>query len=528
MIKTIILLIFCIVQSSVLVKSQTIDVSTGGLFTNFNSSPFASPPTKASVIVVSLGFTSNLGRPVIASCDEICSNKILLTNTTVNLNNFFVDNSNGQFSINSNIRYLHVPSTSFASSLGCTLQSWGSYVQSKLLHNLQIDITQYYFQIILLPAQAGGGSCSRSRSYSLGSCAGKGILCPVFMRTADPRDWLVAMSNSMGINRTNDVTDATNFGLMRYSAFWRNKMGWLPQNTVHTLTTAGSLNVLSSSGNIPLFGSKIVLIKYKEKLFVSLRTCNNDTYDRFLNSSHCNMVYVHDDNGSLVSMVSLNNSNNTYINYDTDLTFTLTNVTFGIATLSIKFCIPSILQPQLLTTAISVIRNTQFVSQIDLRVTNPSLYCAPVTQNFYLNEVKSLPTCNRISIVIAPDLNPLEISYDVKASDGTLILQGGFLSNSTVYCGKYGETITATMRDFGGDGYCCQYGGGSYYRVLINDVLIKQGGVFTFVDTVTFSNRLMWTARSLPYNTTATLKTLMTIPNTSATTTSTYSLSLAV
>lgn len=519
-----ILLILCMLQGIIFSASENIDISAKCTFINFNNSSFASPPTKASVLVVSLGFMSNLGMPIIPQCDEICANKILLSNTTANLNNFFVDNSNGQFSINSSIRYVYIPSTVFVSSLGCTLQSWASFVQSKLLHNLQIDITQYYFQIILLPSQAGGGSCSRSKSYSLGSCSGKKTLCPVFMRTKDSYDWLTVLSNSIGINKTDDATDATNSGLMRYSAFWRNKMGWLPFGTVYTLTSAGNLNILSSSGNIPLFGSKIVLLNYKEKLFVSLRTCNNDTYDRFLNSSYCNMVYVHSNTGSLLSIVPFNG---TYVNYQTDLTFTVTNISFGIATLSVHFCIPSSLQPQLLTTAISVVRRTDFMSQINLRVINPSLYCAPITQNFYLNEVVSLVTCNKISVVMAPDINPLEISYDVKTSDGTVILQGGFLSNSTVYCGKYGESIVATMRDFGGDGYCCQYGGGSYYQVLINDVLIKQGGVFTFVDVVNFNNTLMWTAKSLQYNTTVTLKTLMTIPSKSITTTNTYPLSLA-
>lgn len=523
MIKSI-LLIFCISQFIIFSASQNVDVSARGTFTNLNNSSFASPPTKASVIVVSLGFMSNMGNPIIPQCDEICTNKILLTNTSANLNNFFVDNSNGQFSIDSNIRYVYIPSTTYASSLGCTLQAWASYVQSKLLHNLQIDMTQYYFQIILLPVQAGGGSCARAMSYSLGACSGKRMLCPLFMRTTEARDWLVAISNSIGINKTDDLTDATNAGLMRYSAFWRNKMGWLPPSTVYTLTFANEYKLLSSSGNIPLSGSKIVLLKYKEKLFVSLRTCSNDTYDRFLNSSYCNMVYVHSNTGSLLSSVAFND---TYVNYEIDLTFTVTNISFGIATLSVNFCIPSILQPQLLTTAISLVQKNDFMSQINLRVTNPSLYCAPITQNFYLSEIKSLITCNKISVVMVPDINRLEISYDVKTSDGTIIIQGGYLDNSTVYCGKYGEPLIATFRDGGGDGYCCQYGGGSYYQVLINNVLIKQGGVFTFVDVVNFDNRLMWTAKSLPYNTSVTLKTLMTIPSKAIVATNTYPLLLS-
>jgi len=174
----------------------------------------------------------------------------------------------------------------------------------------------------------------------------------------------------------------------------------------------------------------------------------------------------------------------------------LTNMQFGIATVSVKFCIPAQLVPQLLTTGLSITKNdNDSVSQINLKVTNPSMYCAPVTQNFYLNEIKYLTTCNKITVIMVPDINPLEIAYDVITSDGKIIMQGGYQSNSTVYCGKYNEQLVATMRDFGGDGYCCQYGGGSYYQV---------------------SSQLL-----------SALKTLMTMPKAIISSSGTYSLSLS-
>ena len=36
-----------------------------------------------------------------------------------------------------------------------------------------------------------------------------------------------------------------------------------------------------------------------------------------------------------------------------------------------------------------------------------------------------------------------------------------------VYCGTLGETLVATFNDRGGDGYCCKFGGGSYYSVFV-------------------------------------------------------------
>ena len=52
-----------------------------------------------------------------------------------------------------------------------------------------------------------------------------------------------------------------------------------------------------------------------------------------------------------------------------------------------------------------------------------------------------------------------------------------------------------------GAGYCCQYGGGSYYQVRIGNTLLKQGGVFTFVDTYSFANTPTWSFGSIPFNT---------------------------
>jgi hypothetical protein len=50
-------------------------------------------------------------------------------------------------------------------------------------------------------------------------------------------------------------------------------------------------------------------------------------------------------------------------------------------------------------------------------------------------------------------------------------------------------------------GYCCQYGGGSYYQVRIGNTLLKQGGVFTFVDTYSFPNAPVWSFGSVQSST---------------------------
>jgi hypothetical protein len=57
-------------------------------------------------------------------------------------------------------------------------------------------------------------------------------------------------------------------------------------------------------------------------------------------------------------------------------------------------------------------------------------------------------------VVIAPDLNPLQISWEVKDSQGRVFMSGGSNSNETVYCGVPGEALLATFYDSDGDGAC--------------------------------------------------------------------------
>ncbi len=147
-------------------------------------------------------------------------------------------------------------------------------------------------------------------------------------------------------------------------------------------------------------------------------------------------------------------------------------------------------------------------------------------------------------------------------SANRVILSGGFESNETVYCGTPGETLTAIFRDGGGDGacgsracvpshhlvlpptsalppspasplhcprvltqypctpskcfptgYCCQYGGGSYYQVRIGNTLLKQGGVFTFVDTYSFGNAPVWSFGAVQSSTSITAVSTVVLPN---------------
>ncbi len=62
-------------------------------------------------------------------------------------------------------------------------------------------------------------------------------------------------------------------------------------------------------------------------------------------------------------------------------------------------------------------------------------------------------------------------------------------------------------------GYCCQYGGGSYYQVRIGNTLLKQGGVFTFVDTYSFGNAPVWSFGAVQSSTSITAVSTVVLPN---------------
>ena len=178
----------------------------------------------------------------------------------------------------------------------------------------------------------------------------------------------------------------------------------------------------------------------------------------------------------------------------------------GVATLSFTHCqhfAPS------LTVVTPLIANLAAVSgpagvvlPVTVQVTNNDRYCASTVYSAALTPTAPVPTpftCHNITVIMVPDVNPLEESYKVFDSASNVILQGDYHSSSIVYCGPPGEPLTAVFYDEGGDGYCCKYGGGSYYQLMIGQVTLKIGGQFTYTDTVPFKNQPVWNFGAVPF-----------------------------
>ena len=449
-----------------------------------------------SVLVVSTTFLSNLGvRRFVPLCDESCVHNILWDNQT-NINDYFMDNSDDAFSLNvSNTLFITVDLPIRASYLGCTLDIYKANIYSALSYQ-NISVNSYDFQIVLLPFNAGGGACARAPYYVPEHCFGRGTFCPIYIRTSNNLDWLQSMSIVMGGKLNNDTSDGINGGWTRLSTYNRFLMNFLSNNTNHNLprkTTETTIFKLTSSSRSDSTTSDKLMISYNGT-FVSYRTCNDETYDIYL--PNCPQVYIHDTNANLKTTLLLGQ---TYTNYIIDLVFSVSEMNSHYTTLSINFCNSQPLQPKLLTTSIISYPPTSDAN-VSLQVTNPSAFCAPKTQTFKLDDIGTMPQiCNVVAIAWTTNFYRPNLAYRMLSSDDTVVMEGRYENNQTLYCGYYNEILTIEMTDNNLDGMCQFYASSSVYKITMNNELVMENGVCgrTF-EQVFFLNALFWRCTDLP------------------------------
>jgi hypothetical protein len=348
----------------------------------------------------------------------------------------------------------------------------------------------------------------------------------------------------------------------RFATVYRHLLGWLPDNaTTRIPYSAGrgrALTLTSSSTTRVAFGNvgqkTLLLTSYVSEyvpansmapsVWISFRRVpdlseNTTSFDAYLNASLSGKIYVHRLIGTpfigvatpvnttllpslLVAkafqVVATLAVGERYVDYDADVVFNVTAIAGDAATLVVGSCLSRAPVLALNVTqvgfrvmyegavmradAMSVPDYGDVVGvTVQLRATNPSVYCRLQSYEVPLVVTPSfaLPVCNLFTVRIVPDLNPLEITYDVRNSSGVVLMKfdafngiGGY-TQSLLYCGKASsEVLTFTFRDFGGDGYCCQYGGGSYYSVSVNGIEVKRGGQFRFKEEVSVPNTAVW------------------------------------
>jgi len=105
--------------------------------------------------------------------------------------------------------------------------------------------------------------------------------------------------------------------------------------------------------------------------------------------------------------------------------------------------------------------------------------------------------CKDITITVTKDNSPAEISYAaVFVSSGVFLLPPTNFTASTSTqttnlrtCGK--DAVDVVFMDAHGDGYCCEWGPGSF-SVFVNGVLLRSGGRFGLNDTVRVPGVPVW------------------------------------
>jgi hypothetical protein len=270
--------------------------------------------------------------------------------------------------------------------------------------------------------------------------------------------------------------------------------------------------------------------------------------DRFLGVAWVNKVYVHRSAGvmrpgadgkslppSPSVLVAVLAAGDVFTEYRAKLHVTVVGIATGAATLEFRACgekapVAVITSPVPMFTDATKYPALSRVN-VTIQYSNLNRFCAPQSATVLagvpayvaadpaaapaeatLPPARASVTCNDIAVVLVPDFNVLEISYTVETLQGRVILSGGAWSNSTIFCGAFNETLVAKFRDIGGDGYCCRYGGQSYYEVVVGGTSIARGGEFKFAEDVHFQNQMRWRVTDVASGAVATSKAVFVIP----------------
>ncbi len=378
-----------------------------------------------------------------------------------------------------------------------------------------------------------------------------------------------ASEDVVGTHGVGDPTDASALAVGRPNATtWRRfnalnqfRAGWLFVAAVRERPLSPpmtSMVIVSASSPGPLLGTKIVLVHAgsvagNTTWWLSMRDeggtggATTTSLDRFLAPPWVNKVYVHRATGIMRAgadgrslppspsvLVAVLPVGGVFTEHSANLHVTVVSIANGAAVLEFRPCVQ---KPPLavITSPVPMFADAMkypALSRVNVTIqySNLDRFCAPQSATVLAGEptylaadtattthpspshARAALTCNEITVVLVPDFNILEISYTVETQLGVVVLSGGAWSNSTIFCGAYNETLVAKFRDIGGDGYCCRYGGQSYYELLVGGTSVARGGEFRFAQDIQFYNRMHWRVSMVASGNVATSKSVFIIP----------------
>jgi hypothetical protein len=453
-------------------------------------------PRPLNTLILPISFLSNLGRPISPVCNNLSN---LIFDDSNNLQKIIQESSNDTLTLSkNNINYVKFNNNRYASTLGCIVDTF--YNDAKNYYNSIRSVKpfdSYDVKILILPVSAGGGSCSRSQYYSKNYYS--------IIRNCDLPTLTKAVLSSFGLSKAviNNNDDLNNgdlsdpMGIDKYKKVMllnplnRLILGWLHKDSVKNYSD--SINLVSSASIY--YSVNPILVKgpfsndiKTENFWISYRGYSNTTNDFFLPYNYTNCLFIHRIN---ILEKKLCRINEEFINAETNTRIILKSIEKNIAKIEFLKCIQKQPTLQILsykdTIIVSIFNNNN--NYCDYTTTYKALFnYIPIGYN--IDSING--TSRKISVNLVLDINPLEVSFEFSDDSGTLFsrpmlsLSSGIYS--FIYSGKLGSEITFKIFDHGGDGICCQYGGGSYYQILIGDTVIHTGGTFGYVDTFKFTN----------------------------------------
>lgn len=445
-----------------------------------------------TTLVLPITFVSNLGWPIPPVCNVATIN-YLLTADTNSFKETLEESSNKTLTLNTNdITYVPVNSNRYASSLGCITATF--YLEAKEYYNslnLPNKFDSFDIRLLILPVSAGGGSCARALYYSTRDYS--------FIRSCDIVTVTQSISSSLGLFKagTEDLSDPMGILNPKYPYYVpmfnplnRLKLGWLKQSYIKNFTF-GKNYITSASLTNPIYPILIkgpVTTDLLDSHWISYRGWSPRTSDRYLPNSYINCVFIHRSNLLEAKLCKIGEE---YIDAPSGTRLSLSSKNNFSAEIVFVNCVQR--QPSISISKIHSNLLSLFVfNNNDLKCNFTSSYKVlfdKVPIGYNIDGIGALG--RKISVNLVLDINPLEVSFEFSDSRGilfakpTMTLRSGLYS--FIYNGTFGSEITFKLFDGGGDGICCQYGGGSYYQIIVGDTVIHTGGQFAFVDVFKFT-----------------------------------------
>lgn len=445
-----------------------------------------------STLVLPITFLSNTGRHIIAPVCDLNTINSLLTGEKNSFKKTLEESSNNTLTLD-DITYVPIKSNRYASSLGCITSTYYSEAKDYYISLGFNNFDSFDIRLLILPSSAGGGSCSRALYYSsikysfIRSCN----IVTVTQAIAQSLGFLKAvredLSDPMGI-----IIPSVPYFVSMFHPLNRLKLNGINRMYIKNFTL-GKQYISSASLTQPNY---TILIKGPltsdlsgNSYWISYRGWSSETSDKYLPSDYINCVFIHLFNLLESKLCQIGQE---FIDAPSGTRISLLTKNNFTAQIEFINCVQR--QPSICITKIQSILQLFVFNNNDITCNFTSTYHLlfdkiPIGYNIDGIEANG----RKISVKLVLDINPLEIGFEFSDGNGILFTKpmGSLTSGiySFIYNGSFGNEITFKLFDAGGDGICCQYGGGSYYQILIGNTIIHQGGKFGFVDIFKFVSK---------------------------------------